>query len=68
MNIRTGIQMAFCAAGEFSLAFLNHETVEGGETSHNKESTSCREVFSKTYVHTLISKLCRFETELTSHK
>lgn len=34
--------------------------------SHSKELTSCRELFSKTYVHTLASKLYRFETEFSA--
>jgi len=68
MNIRTDIQMAFCAAGEFSLAFPNHETVERGETCQIKNQLVAERFFSKTYLHTLISKFCSFETELTSHK
>lgn len=45
MNIRAGIQMAFCIAGEFSLTLPNHETVGGGETCHITENQLLAESF-----------------------
>lgn len=47
MNIRTGIQMAFCVAGEFSLALPNHERVGRGETCHIKNQLLAESILVK---------------------
>lgn len=52
MSIRTGIQTAFCVAGELSLALPNHETVGRGETCHIRKNQLLAESFLVKHIYT----------------
>lgn len=52
MNIRTGVQIAFCAAGEFSLALPNNETVGRGKRCHRTKNQLLAESFLVKHMYT----------------